>query len=190
MRLGNFTNHKDNELWQEIKADNYPAFDELINRYWQPLFNNAYKRGVAREVCEDLVQEVFLHIWQRRAALEIENPAAYLQTAIRYRVYTYFSKNQFSREFIELFENITDYATQADAQLQYKELRHLVRAWINTLPEKRRKIFKLYIEDNMSTREIAHELGIAQKTVQNQLNRSFGSLKSKLSGKFSFLLFL
>lgn len=187
--MGNFKDYSDIELWKEIKVDNYQAFDELINRYWQPLYNNAFKRVASREVCEDLVQDVFLHIWQRREVLEIEFPGPYLQTAIRYKVYSYFSRNQPSKEFIELFENITDTANLADHQLKYKELKSLVRAWIDTLPEKRRKIFRLYIENNLSTKEIAAELHITQKTVQNQLNRSFGSLKNHLSGSFSFLLF-
>lgn len=188
--MRNFTDFNDNQLWQEIKADNYLAFDELINRFWKSLLNSAFKRIPSREVCEDLLQDVFLNIWIRRASLEIENPSAYLHTAIRFKVYTHFSRNQFSREFLEVFENITDHASHADNQVQYKELRHLVRAWIDTLPAKRRKIFKLYIEDNLSTKEIAKELDITQKTVQNQLNGSFGALKAKLSGSYSFLLFL
>lgn len=186
--MGDFNTYTDNELWQLIKDDNYGAFDELVNRYWQPMFNNAYKRIAAREVCEDLVQEVFIHIWARRSSLEIENPIAYLQSAIRYRVYTHFSRNKFTREFIELFDDLTDAAAHPENQLKYKELRALIRAWINTLPEKRAAIFRLYIEDQMTTREIADRLNITQKTVQNQLNRSFGSLRTRLSGAFPFLL--
>lgn len=184
-----FKNHTDIELWQQVKADNSEAFDELITRFWPLLFNSAYKRVASREVCEDLVQDIFLHIWLRRASLKIEHLGSYLQTAIRFRVYTHYSRNKFTRDFLELFENITDNAALADEQLKYKELRSLIRAWINTLPAKRQRIFKLYIEENLSTREIARELNITQKTVQNQLNRSFGSLKAKLSGTFSFLLF-
>ena len=188
--MGAFKNHTDVELWQLAKADNYEAFDELIHRLWQPLFNSAYKRVASKEVCEDLVQDVFLDIWLRRASLEIEYPGPYLQSAIRFRVYSYYARNKFTREFVELFEDITDYAALADQKLKYNELKALVSAWINTLPAKRQRIFKLYIEDNLTTREIAHELNITQKTVQNQLNRSFGSLKARLSGAFSLFLFL
>ena len=186
--MSDFKNYTDSELWELIRDDNYKAFDELFNRYWKILLNIAYKRVGTKEVCQDLIQEVFLSIWLRRAELTIENPAAFLKTALRYRVYTYYSRNKFSKEFLEVFENITDCNLNADENLKYKELKLVIRAWIESLPPKRRQIFKLYIEENLSTLEISQELNITRKTVQNQLNRSFGSLKDKLSGSFSFLM--
>lgn len=179
------------ELCQLIKESDYKAFDELIARFWQPLYNSAYKRTQAPDISQDLVQEVFLNVWLKRTTLEVENPEAYLLTAIRYRVYSYFSRNPFSSDFAGLFEEITDPQFEAESRLNLSELQRLVRAWIDTLPPKRRKIFILYLERHLSTREIATELNISQKTVQNQLNRSMSDLRSRLSGMQSVLfLFL
>lgn len=183
-----YTSYDDQQLWAEIKSDNYPAFDELINRYWKLLYNSAYKRVSCRDTSQDLVQDVFLNIWLKRASLNIQQPEAYLKTAIRYRVYSHFTRNKIPEEFIELFENITDPSLRAENQLKYKELQQLVRAWIDTLPAKRGKIFQLYLEENLSTKEIARKLHITQKTVQNQLNRSFGALRTRISSSFSVLL--
>lgn len=187
--MNQFSAHTDAQLWDAICQGDAPAFDELVIRYWKLLFNEAYKRVPVEEVCKDLVQEVFAHIWKKRESLMIENHEAYLRTAIRYRVYTYYSRNQFTTTFLEPFECLADPSSHADHQLDYTDLRKLIRAWIDTLPAKRRQIFILYLEKQLSTKEIATELNISQKTVQNQLNRSMGELRSRLT-RIQFLYFL
>lgn len=178
------------QLWNAVQSGSYEAFDELMRRYWQPVFNNAYKRVQSMDVCEDLVQDLFLNLWLKRESLDIINPEAYLMTAIRYRVYSYFSRNSFSKDMLELFEDITG-TRDSDSKLRVSELQKLVRAWIETLPSKRQKIFSLYLEKHLSTSEIALELNISQKTVQNQLNRSMPDLRSRLRGQYPvWLLFI
>lgn len=178
--------HTDQELWLEVKRNNKLAFDELVVRYWKFLYNSAYKRVQSEPVCQDIIQDVFTDLWIRREALDIEHPKAYLHTAVRFQVFKYFSRNKVSDGFLGLFDGLTDRTTEADAWLKYKELKDLLQAWINTLPAKRREIYRLYYEEELSTKEIAGELSISQKTVQNQLNTALKSLKTKLSGTFLF----
>lgn len=180
--------YNDLELWAQIKNNDYNAFNVLLDRYWQILLNTAYKRVQSLDISQDIVQDVFLNIWLKRATLDIENPEAYFKTAVRYRVYTHFSRNKISQEFIELFDEISDPTVKAENNLRFSDLKKLVRAWIDTLPAKQRQIFILYLEEHLSTKEIAQQLNISQKTVQNQLNRSMGGLRAKLSGNYTVII--
>lgn len=191
MLLNEFKSYSSIELWAEIKNSQSQAFDELISRYWKLLFDRAFNRLQSTDIAKDLVQDVFLNIWLKREGLDIENMDAYLTSAIRYRVYTYFARNPLSQQVSDLFADITSGCFDTADKLSFSELRSLVRAWIETLSPKRREVFILYLERHMTTKEIAAELKISQKTVQNHLNRSMPALRSRLSGVHSVIfLFL
>lgn len=180
--------YTDQELWLEVKEGNKNAFDELINRYWKILYNSAYKRIQMMDVCQDIVQDIFLYLWQKRAQLDIESPENYLKTSVKFRVYSYYSRNKTTSGFTELFGAITTSPYKAENKLLHHDLQELVSRWIDTLPPKRKEVFRLYLEKNMTTKEIAEELQISQKTVQNQLNLSFDDLRNTVSKNLSLLL--
>ncbi len=73
----------DEILSKLLKADDETAFREIYNRYWKPLFNAAYYRIGSKETAKELVQHLFLHIWEKRNNLSIINLETYLQTAIK-----------------------------------------------------------------------------------------------------------
>lgn len=178
-----------NNLWLEIKSGSRRAFDELITSYWEVLFNSAYKRIDKIEVCQDIVQDIFLYLWKRREHLEIDNLEAYLRTAVRYRVYSYYSRNKVKTEFVDSFESIITSPYKAESKLLHNDLRELVRSWIDSLPSKRKKVFELYLENNMTTKEIAKKLNVSQKTVQNHLNLSMGDLRNSISKDLTLLFY-
>ncbi len=161
--------HNDHHLIQLISQDNEQAFEELWSRYWKLAYNTAYKRLKDEDQCRDIVQDVFTDLWVRRNTLNIENLPAYLSTAVRYKVYKTLARAKVNTHFFDTFEAMLRPAGSADNVIIEKELSKLAQAWLQTLPEKRRKIFKLHYIDNLSTKEIAQQLNISQKTVQNQL---------------------
>ena len=183
-----FSSYTDSELLIEIKLDNSGAFAELYDRYWQSLYNSAYKRLHDESPCKDILQDVFKDIWVRRASLEIENMAAYLHTAVRFQVLKLVSRNKYVSYFMQPFENIIDISLKPDSIINEKEINILLKAWIDTLPQKRRKIFMMRYEERLTTKEIAQKLKISQKTVQNQLGSTLNSLRTRLSQFFVFFL--
>lgn len=183
-----YSSYTDSELLIEIKLDNSGAFTELYDRYWQLLYNSAYKRLQDESPCKDILQDVFKDIWLRRTSLEIENMSAYLHTAVRFQVLKLISRNKYVSHFIQPFENIIDISLKSDSIINEKEINILLKAWIDTLPQKRRKIFMMRYEERLSTKEIAQKLKISQKTVQNQLGNTLNSLRTRLSQFFVFFL--
>lgn len=179
--MQNFSDYSDNDLMLEIKRDDNAAFTELYYRYWESLYNSAYKRIHDEAICKDIIQDVFTDIWVRRDSLEIDNVAGYLFTAVRFQVFKFISKSKLTTPFLQTFENIVDPSTTTDSNINQKELNILVNAWIETLPKKRRNIYVLHNSEHLSTKEISQRLKISQKTVQNQIATALHNLRSKIA---------
>lgn len=173
-----------------LKANCHLAFTELYDFYWEELYDNAYKRIRRDDVCKDIIQDIFIDLWNRRETLEIENLSAYLHTAVRFQVLNFYAKNKISAHFVEPFENITDISLETDANIHIKEQNSLIEAWAKTLPEKRRKIFLLNQNDQLSAKEISIRLNLSQKTVHNQLGNARQSLRTKMAHLFPVLMML
>ncbi|WP_207514086.1 RNA polymerase sigma factor [Longitalea luteola] len=161
--------HNDTELLDLLAQDNRDAFDALYDRYWELLYDTAFRRLKDKEQCKDIIQDVFVDLWCRRGQVAISNLKAYLLTAVRFQVYKLVAKEKTGPSFFELYETIASSSFIAEGALIEKEFLEHVKSWIDQLPEKKRTIFLLHTQHDKSTKEIAHELSLSQKTVQNQL---------------------
>jgi len=170
----------DEQLFSLVKQHDRTAFDQLYNRHWLSLFNKAYKRLRDKEACSDILQDIFADLWNKRAIRNVDNLAAYLNTAVRNKVYTLLAQGKAGNYFIQPFEDIAG-ASQADSHFNQKEISNLVQLWMESLPEKRREIFRLRFYEGASTRQISEYLNISQKTVQNQLLLAFRDLRLHLA---------
>ncbi|HEY0669317.1 MAG TPA: sigma-70 family RNA polymerase sigma factor [Sphingobacteriaceae bacterium] len=168
----------DNDLLLLLKQDDRYAFEELYERHWLSLYNVAYKRLKEREASKDIVQDVFADFWLKRNTKEISKLLPYLHTAVRYKIYTLLAKGHATTHFIEPFENMMASPFTADGYLADKELKSVFSYWLQTLPEKRREIFRLRYIEEISTQDIGTKLNISQKTVQNQLGIAFQNLRN------------
>lgn len=178
----------DSNLLARICKGDERAFYLLYKRYWKGLYNSAYKRLKDHDLCENAVQNVFVDLWKRRLDLSIENISAYLYSAVKYQVFAQVSKRRGEVYFMKPFESIVESPFSADGELIEKELQQVLEKWLHSLPEKRRKIFLMYYENELSSREISERLSIAQKTVQNQVRTATKSLRVKLAQFMSLIL--
>ena len=172
--------HTDKELLILISKDNSKAFEEIYSRYWESLLDASYKRIKDIDNSKDIVQNIFIDLWNRRDKVEIENLAAYLNTAVRFQIFKLFAKKKSSPVFLELFDTIITTQCNAENKIQDNELKALFEAWLKCLPEKRKQIFILHYLENYTTNEIAEKLQISQKTVQNQVGRATADFYDKV----------
>lgn len=171
----------DKQLLFSLSKGNEEALSSIYHKYWNRLFLSAYNVLKNREACEDIVQDTFIQLWQRREQLVINTSLeVYLITATRYQVF-HLIKKGYNRK--GLFDNIEElFSTDsADALLDVKDTQKTINVVVETLPDKCKMIYKLSRENHLSYKEIAEQLHISPKTVENQLSIALKRIRSALS---------
>jgi len=170
----------DEELLQQMRQGSEIAFNLLFEKYWEKAYAEAYKRLKNSEDAKDVVQEIFTHLWKNREVNNIQNLPAYLHVAVRNKVIKLVSRQKPLHPFFAALDSIAEKSTQADAGLLWKEfLKHYERM-LQSLPPKRQVIFRMRYQDGLSTKDIAEQLGIKRKTIQNQIGKAIDTLKVSL----------
>lgn len=174
-----YSDHSDHGLLQMLATDDRAAFAELYRRHWKPLFITAANILNDRSTAGDVVQEVFISLWQRRLELKVRSPSAYLQQAVRFQVFKTIRDGRTDTDFQKRLSEVSRDILTEDPLL-FKELQHLVEAVIRSLPEDQRTIFRMNRDENLTYKEIADKLGISVKTVEKKMSRSLRHLRSGL----------
>jgi RNA polymerase sigma-70 factor (ECF subfamily) len=177
----------DNKLLVSLLSKNdEPAFAEIYNRYWQKLFAIAYNRLKEFQEAEDVVHDVFASLWANRNKSEIESLENYLATSAKYMVLAKLKKKERKRIYNNSHHPTPVIDFPVETSLHYKRILELVHSEIEKLPEKCRLIFRYSRNDGKPVQQIAKELSLSPKTVENQINKALKQLK--LAAK-SFLNF-
>ncbi|MES2454520.1 MAG: RNA polymerase sigma-70 factor [Bacteroidota bacterium] len=185
----------DHELWDRIRENNEQAFATLFYRYSSKIYSTAYSYIRNPEVCEQIVQDIFISLWTNRHKLDIQSFKSYLTSASRYRVYKHMTACKVIplvyKENLEdhLFEN---YSTQNEAHsnLACEELQLEVDSCLQTLPKRCREIFVMSRTQDLSNDQIAAQLGISKRTVENQITYALRQLRYSLKDVSVLLIIL
>lgn len=164
------------------------AFTELYIRYWQKLFVIAYNRLNEVQAAEDIVHDVFINLWKNREKTEIDCLDNYLASVTKYMVLAKIKYRARERMYSNSLYQNTVFETSAETSLHYKRILEIVKNEVEKLPEKCKLIFKYSRNEGMPVRQIAMELSISPKTVENQLNKALKQLKLAARALFSLLL--
>lgn len=173
--------YPDDQLLAFLKEDSREAFTVIYQKFWPSLYSSAFKRLRDKSMSKDVIQNVFADLWNRREALVIQNLSSYLHSAVRFQVFTQTAKKPLGTVLFEELEEVLNSPLQSDSGLIDDELAKMLEMWIMALPEKRRKIFLMHYFEELSTQEIANQLNISQKTVQNQLNTASTYIRARFA---------
>ena len=177
---------EDQQLLKNIAQDCQHSFNILYEKYWESAYISAYKRLKDGDQAKDIVQEIFTYIWFKRATLQIDNLPAYLHVAVRNKVFKHVDKQKSIHPFFAILETLPALHLQTDSDLLTKEFFKAYENLVKSLSPKKQQIFRLRFEEDLSTKEIAQQLGLSRKTVQNQLTRAVIYLRTSL---FFLILF-
>lgn len=169
----------DAKLLDLLKLDDRKAFDMLYKKYSAKLYYAAYNLFRDRDVCEDLVQELFIDLWTKRNQLNINSLEWYLKVTIKNRVLMYLRTKKVTLD-ISAIELLTE-KYSADSQLLQRDISRVLDNNVALLPKKCREIFTLSRKDYLSNKEIASRLNISIKTVENQITIALRYLRSGLT---------
>lgn len=190
MNIVTHSHMNDADLLQQLASGNKEAFNELYEKYWEVAYSDAYKRLKDPEQAKDIVQEIFTHIWLKKDTLHIQNFAGYLYVAIRNQVFKIVAKQKQIHPFFDILESMPVTYLQADGNLLWKEFFSAYEAILNTLPPKRQTIFRLRFQDDLTTTEIAQQLGLSRKTINNQLGKAIEQLRISLLQLLTLLMII
>lgn len=171
----------DDELLARIREHDEQAFKELYERYWYKMYVIAYRKLRRKEVAEELAQELFVLIWQKRETLRIINLRAFFGVSLRNLIIDYIRRNIREEHYLDQLRQFFPVSTLATIEtVQLDELSEAVQNTLAKLPEKTRQIFILNRFEHLTIREIAQQLNLSEKTIEYHLARSTAFLRQHL----------
>lgn len=175
-----YSTYHENELLKMLREADHMAFTELYNRYWERMLYLAAVKTSQLTTAEEIVQDIFLDLWERRSSLKIEGSLeAYLAVAVKYRVINAQAKKKREAAWQQSAiskEMHIDNSTQE--QLDHDELKERLYKQINRLPDKCRLTYQLRRDEGLSQKEVAEKLQISEKAVEANITRALKALRS------------
>lgn len=183
----------DNNLVQLLQKGNVEAFDSLFEVYSQKLYGFALKYFKNESDAEELVQEVFVKVWENRQTLKSElSFKSYLFTIALNQIRKHFNHKATSLRYLESIQNEPEMVeNQAIQENDYESALLQINLIIEQMPPRRREIFMKSKLDGKSSKEIGVELNISAGTVDNQVSEALRFIRTRLkSENLAILLFV
>lgn len=182
-----------NKIIVELSKDNDSSLKELFNYYYPRLFNFSKSFLKIEEGIDDIIQEVFVKIWQNRKKINSQTTFnSYIFTITRNLLLNELRSrlnNEKARAEIRNLSLAQEYSM--NEEIEYRDIKEKVDQLIETLPERQKEIFILSRTEGLSHKEIAEKLGINTKTVEYHITLAVKYLKENLKsmGVISLLYF-
>jgi RNA polymerase sigma-70 factor (ECF subfamily) len=132
---------------------------------------------------EEIMQEVFLRLWQNRENVEADNLGGWLYRVASNLAYSYLKREALNGRLLSSLKKKRqgNQFSEIDEQMDYKECNELIYKALNQLPDQQRKVYQLSLQEGMSRKEVAEVLNISPNTVRNHLTRALQFLRHFLS---------
>lgn len=178
------------KIIKNLRQGKREAFNEIFHLFSDRIFKLARKMHLNHEESEEIVQDVFLIIWEKRKFLDVDKDfRAYIFKIAKSLIIKNFRRKSLYFAYQEYVQSepIT-FHSDTESLVDYQNLLELLENEISRLPESRRQIFLLSRRENLSNDEIARQLGISRRTVENQIYRTLKLLKDRIQSKDVLIL--
>jgi len=179
----------DKVLFKRITEGDEKAFEMLFHAYYANLCR--FATGIISDDgnAEEIVQDLFVKIWEKRTQLTIDSSIKnYLYRAVKNQCINVIKHSNIVAQHISSRQTEKEMEVQPDEHFLATELAQKIEESIASLPEKRREIFRLSREEGLKYREIAEKLNISTKTVEAQMGLAIKTLREKLKHHITFLM--
>ncbi len=180
MKLKGVSEYSDGGLWDLVRQNCQEAFEEIYRRYWSKIYFAAYKILKEHEVASDITQEVFTNLWLKRDTAEINNLSSYLYGMVRNMVLKNLRDGKIAQSHLDRMNHVT-FVNQTEETVNLNQLQDIYAASMAALPERCREVFHLSRHENLSVKEIALQMSISPKTVENQITKALKLLRVAFS---------
>ncbi|MBC6999417.1 RNA polymerase sigma-70 factor [Cytophaga sp. FL35] len=166
----------DSVLLSRVKGGCKESFRILYDRYFDFLYQYSFTLLKDTQQSQDLIQELFVQLWEKKGYLEITNLKSYLTAALRNKVINTYRNNK----YVDLDEELISQLVSpiiGDEQLEENDLEMEFNRILNNLPRKCRNVFYLSRIKNYRNKEIAEELDISIRTVETHISNALQYFK-------------
>ncbi|WP_317896757.1 RNA polymerase sigma-70 factor [Aurantibacillus circumpalustris] len=170
------------EYWQNVSRGDKKAFEQLFNTHYQPLCNYAYSLLKDIDEAEEVVQNTFFNVWSKRETLQITTSfKSYIYRAVHNDSLNKIKHGKVKASYATDYKSSMSGGFDSSSQiLEAKELGKQINEAIASLPEQCGNVFKLSRFENLKYSEIAEQLEISVKTVENHMGKALKILRSQL----------
>lgn len=187
--MADYGTYTDEELVSLLKAGSSAGFEAIYERHWQAAYQAALNVLRDEDACMDVLQDVFVWLWDHREQVNIASLRTYILTAVKFKMLNVIRHNRLRDAAYAYLPPVDGEPDFSGSSVEVKELRAMIDEFAENLPGKAREIFHMSRNEYLSNREIAERLGISEKTVKNQLNISLGKLRKSLKNLSCWLAF-
>lgn len=167
----------DNELVMRLHTDDVKAFDTLYLKYHQALYSNIFKLSKDADATQDILQEVFITLWEKRLTINLDHPVSnWLFTVSYNKTINYLKK--LLKESVILSDINDEIQLAGEKEINLREIQlYLIEKAVNQLSPQKRKVFDLCKLRGKSYEETAKELNISKHTVKEYLSEAVMNIK-------------
>jgi RNA polymerase sigma-70 factor (family 1) len=167
------------EILEGLKKNNISAFNTLYSNFSKPLYLYLLQKLKDPDICNDVLQDLFVNIWEKRESLHIDTSLkAYLYQAARYKIIDiYRSDVQYQRYLADLAGYLMVDPVSITDRIDNRKKLQEIETVVNNMPERMREIFILSRFEHQTTRDIATKTNLSPQTVKNQISKALRLLR-------------
>ncbi|GHE29819.1 RNA polymerase sigma factor [Sphingobacterium griseoflavum] len=177
-------------FWQRITQGDYQAFNAIYDRYWNILLAIALKKVGDKELAMDIVQDLFIDIWQKRHSIQVQTSLrSYLTSALYFKVFMHFRRQGVQQKHIDQYhllletQECGEHFTSARYEESYETLLHAIQQSVHDMPQRMKEVFQLKYYRSLNNQEIAENLGLSTQTVKNQLSKGLQQIRRHMEAE-------
>jgi RNA polymerase sigma-70 factor (ECF subfamily) len=176
----------DKEIVLQLKAGNSDAFEKVFFSFSERLYYFAMKYLRNQHDAEELVQEVFVKLWENRNNLNEDlSFSGYLYTIARNTIFNQNRKKVNEQAYHDYVKNIIqNSSTKTEDDLIYADIKALVDKLVDELPPQRKLVYKMSRDNGMSYREIAEKLSLSERTVESHIRLALKTITEVINKNF------
>lgn len=175
------TPSNEEQILQALSNGDQNAFLKIYEEYWYKVFSIAYKRLGKKEIAEELTQELFLKLWEKRESLKPQKIENYLCASIKNSVIDHINSGLVANKYVNFYKTFAELNSSATQNsVEFDELSEAIERGLLKLPVKSQQVFKLSRLDHWTSDKIAKHLKLSEKTVGYHLTKSVKFMRAYL----------
>lgn len=178
----------DQTLLELLRENDALACSELYERYANLVLDNVYSRTHSADVAQEVLQNIFTDLWERRRSLEIATFSHYIVVSVKYQVIAHIRREIAFRKHSDVYKTFVRVSEEGTLNdVRFNDLEQALRNGVQRLPEKTQLVFRLNRFEGKSIEEISKNLNLSEKAIKYHISRSLKELRLYLK---EFLLSL